>query len=127
MHQTKKELPFFNIGTSSLLVVFLVLCLVIFAVLTLTGAQSDYRFATRLAERRTAYYAACNQAEEKIAALDAERALDRLSEDYQFEVPITDQQVLSVTLSPDEQGGFLISAWETVNTAEWTAGTLEGI
>lgn len=127
MNKAKKQLPFLNIGTSSLLVVFLVLCLVIFAVLTLTSAQSDYRFAKRLAERRTAYYQACNQAEKTIAALDADGTLQGLSEDYHLEVPISDRQVLSVTLRPDGADGFVIGTWETVNTAEWTAGTLEGI
>lgn len=127
MNKARKQLPFLNIGTSSLLVVFLVLCLVIFAVLTLASAQNDYRFAKRLATRRTAYYQACNLAEEKIAALDADGTLKGLSEDYHFEVSISDQQVLSVTLQPDGDGGFVIGAWETVNTAEWTAGTLEGI
>ena len=64
MNKEKKSVPFLSIGSSSLLVVFLVLCLVIFAMLTLTGAQSDYRLSRQLADRRTAYYAACNQAEE---------------------------------------------------------------
>ena len=37
----KAPAPFFNIGASSLLVIFLILCLVTFAILTLTSAKSD--------------------------------------------------------------------------------------
>lgn len=76
MNKEKKSVPFLSIGSSSLLVVFLVLCLVIFAVLTLTGAQSDYRFSRQLADRRTAYYAACNQAEEQIAVAGRSRGIE---------------------------------------------------
>lgn len=79
MNKEKKSVPFLSIGSSSLLVVFLVLCLVIFAMLTLTGAQSDYRFSRQLADRRTAYYAACNQAEEQIASLDAAGELKHMT------------------------------------------------
>lgn len=63
MEFKKKPAPFVNIGSSSLLVIFLVLCLVIFATLSLSGAQSDYQFSKKLADRRTDYYTACNQAE----------------------------------------------------------------
>ena len=41
----KAPTPFFNIGASSLLVIFLILCLVTFAILTLTSANSDADFA----------------------------------------------------------------------------------
>lgn len=41
----KAPAPFFNIGASSLLVIFLILCLVTFAILTLTSAKSDADFA----------------------------------------------------------------------------------
>ena len=39
MNKEKKSVPFLSIGSSSLLVVFLVLCLVIVAVLTRTGSH----------------------------------------------------------------------------------------
>lgn len=123
MNKEKKSVPFLNIGSSSLLVVFLVLCLVIFAVLTLTSAQSDYRFSERLADRRTAYYTACNQAEEQIAALDAAGDLKDMSESRSFQVPISERQALFVELSPDTEGGYVISAWQTVNTGDWDSSS----
>ena len=62
---------FFNIGTSSLLVIFLILCLVTFAILTLTSAKSDADFAEKLAHHKTNYYAACNTAESTLDEIDA--------------------------------------------------------
>lgn len=71
MESKKKSAPFVNIGSSSLLVIFMVLCLVTFATLSLSSAQSDYKFSERLADRRTAYYTASNQAEEILGSVDA--------------------------------------------------------
>ena len=70
MGSKKKSAPFVNIGSSSLLVIFMVLCLVTFATLSLSSAQSDYKFSQRLADRRTDYYTASNQAEEVLHSVD---------------------------------------------------------
>lgn len=67
----KAPTPFFNIGASSLLVIFLILCLVTFAILTLTSAKSDADFAAKLAHHKTNYYAACNTAESTLDEIDA--------------------------------------------------------
>lgn len=67
----KAPAPFFNIGASSLLVIFLILCLVTFAILTLTSAKSDADFAAKLAHHKTNYYAACNTAESTLDKIDA--------------------------------------------------------
>lgn len=70
-HSEKAPAPFFNIGASSLLVIFLILCLVTFAILTLTSAKSDADFAEKLAHHKTNYYAACNTAESTLDEIDA--------------------------------------------------------
>ena len=49
MNGNKKHSPVVNIGSSLLLVIFLVLCLVTFATLSLSSARSDYGFSSRLA------------------------------------------------------------------------------
>ena len=50
----KKRPMAFNIGTSSILIVFVLLCLATFAALSLVSANADYRLSTALAERTTA-------------------------------------------------------------------------
>lgn len=62
--------PFLNIGTSSFLVVFLVLCLMTFAILSLTTSRGDYNLARKAADRKGVYYSALNASEEKLAELD---------------------------------------------------------
>jgi len=71
MSKRKVQTSFMNIGASSLLVIFLTLCIAVFAVLSLSGAKSDYSFSLKTAEYKTAYYTACNKSEEVIAAVDA--------------------------------------------------------
>ena len=56
MNKNKRKFGFVNIGTASLLVVFLTLCLVAFAMLSLSTAKNDYEFSKKLAERTTVYY-----------------------------------------------------------------------
>ena len=59
-----------NIGSASILLVFVILCLVSFAVLSIVSANADSRLSTRVLERTTAYYDACNQAEQSLAGMD---------------------------------------------------------
>ena len=65
---------FVNIGSSSLLMVFLVLGLVVFAILSLSTAKSDSAFAEKQAAHRSEYYEACNTAEDIVA--DVSRAMN---------------------------------------------------
>lgn len=66
----KQQSYFGNIGTSSLLVIFLVLCLATFAILTLSSARSDYTFSERLAVHRQVYYEASARAEIVVDGID---------------------------------------------------------
>ena len=66
-----KQQPFFvNIGSSSLLVIFLVLCLATFAILSLSSAKSDHTFSERLAAHKQAYYEASEKAETIVGEID---------------------------------------------------------
>ena len=79
MNHKQRSAPFTNIGSSSLLVVFLVLCLVTFAVLSLSSARSDDAFSEKLAARKTAYYTAVNRAEDVLSCIDT--ALEQVPND----------------------------------------------
>ena len=71
MSSKNKSNGFPNIGLSSLLIVFLILCLTTFALLALSTAKSDDTLSKKLADHRTDYYAASSQAEEILAQIDA--------------------------------------------------------
>ncbi len=70
MKRNKQQSTFINIGSSSLLMVFLVLCLTSFAILSLSSAQSDYSFSKKFAEHRTEYYEASSRAEMILGEID---------------------------------------------------------
>ncbi len=71
MNFKKGQDSFVNIGSASLLVVFLVLCFLSFASLSLSSAMNDYSFASRMAGKVSEYYEASNQAEDFTASMDA--------------------------------------------------------
>lgn len=66
----KRKFPITNIGSVSLLMIFIVLCMVTFAALSLSTAATDYRSAQTLADHTSAYYKASNKAERKLAATE---------------------------------------------------------
>ena len=84
---SKKKQFGMNIGSASILLVFVILCLVSFAVLSIVSANADSKLSNRVLERTTAYYDACNQAEQSLAGMD--KTLQRIyassdSEDAYF-------------------------------------------
>lgn len=66
----KKGQNILNIGTSSLLVIFIVLCLVTFATLSVISAHADYKLSQTLDDRTKNYYLASNQAESTLNTID---------------------------------------------------------
>lgn len=136
MNNSSKKKQFgVNIGSASILLVFVILCLVSFAVLSIVSANADSKLSTRVLERTTAYYTACNQAEQSLASMD--KTLQRMyassdsKEAYfasvghgkSYVIPISDLQSLQVTIEilypeSDEDPFYQITAWQVLNTEE---------
>lgn len=70
MKKDKERSSFVNIGSSSLLIVFLILCLTTFAILSLSSAKSDYSLSERLAKHKSQYYEASSHAEAVLDKID---------------------------------------------------------
>ncbi len=66
-----EQTGFLALGASSLLLVFVVLCLVCFSALSLVSANAEARLTARLGENVAAWYAADAQAQAQLAKLDA--------------------------------------------------------
>ncbi len=66
----KRRQRFISTGVSSILMVFVVLCLITFATLALASAGADYRLSVKVSERATAYYEAEAKANEALARID---------------------------------------------------------
>lgn len=60
-----------HVGTSSILLIFIVLCLVSFAGLSLVSANADYTLTAKIASRTSSYYSASNKAQDVLAELDS--------------------------------------------------------
>ena len=117
-----------HVGTSLILLIFMVLCLVSFATLSLVNASADRKLTVKLAERQDAYYAASHMAEgfiaisaAKLKALshDASSESEYLSAAGELELsagfPLSEEQELRVSLTPvygDEL--YIIDAYEIV-------------
>ncbi len=131
----KKEGRSLNVGTSSILFIFVILCLVSFAILSLSSAMSDYKLSMRIASNTTDYYTACNQAQEQISALEDYLAelydsgvtkseyFSQAGESEHISLPVTDIQRLEIDVRityPEYHGeGFYeIDAWKLVTDTD---------
>ena len=108
------------VGGSSLLVIFAVLCLTVFALLSLSSVQAERRLADAATQSVVDYYEADLRAQKIVARLrngEAVAGLEEKDGKYEFEVPISGRQSLSVALTRQEND------WAIVR---WQAVTVEG-
>ena len=122
-----------------MLVIFAVLCLTVFALLTLSTVQADLRLADLSAQAVSGYYQADVQAQTILArlrrgddpgdtAFDVEivgdeqtpAALDRSYLIYSYTCPISETQELSVSVRMDDDR-YTILRWQAVSTLDWQA------
>lgn len=76
-----KGYPGFQVGTSFLLVIFVIICLVLLGVLSLSGALRDKGYSDRVAEKTQLYYEAVSEAQHKLGEID--RAIAGLDGSYE--------------------------------------------
>ena len=118
------------LGGSSLLVVFAVLALTVFALLSLSTVRADVRLGDAAADSVCGYYRADGKAQEILARLrsgecpaeaelhpeDAWTLMDR----YTYTVPISDTQELQVeVLVNPADGSYSIRRWQAVAVGAW--------
>ena len=109
------------VGGSSLLVIFAVLCLTVFALLGLSTVQAGERLSQKTARAVTDYYQADCAAEELFARLRAGEVPAGVTQEddtYSYTCPISDTQQLCVTLQ--KQGGdWAVLRWQAESTVDW--------
>lgn len=116
--QQKIQTPM--VGGSSLLVIFAVLCLTVFALLGLSTVQADKRLSDASANAVSGYYAADCQAEQILAQLregqipEGVRAEGNL---YRYTCFISDTQTLQVEVRLQDND-WEILRWQAVSTVE---------
>lgn len=125
----RKQIFGVNVGSSSILLIFIVLCLVSLAVLSLASTTTDYRLSQKVSERQIAYYDACSNAEHDLATTDQifyhfsrscseEEFINHFDPAYTYIYPISDIQSLIVTITPSYtpigHHFYQITRWQTV-------------
>lgn len=140
-----------GIGTGyvTIMLIFAIICLTIFAVLSFQAAYADERLSERTQEYTRQYYAADASAKELLAALDeiANEARESgffaeyfagecadIAEMYdalggvraEYSCKINERQSISVSVFFYENmdKGFEIERWQTISTGEDSDGTL---
>ena len=111
------------VGASSLLVIFAVLCLATFALLSIATVQADGRLSTKALLGVTEYYAADCQAEQILARLRSGELPDGVTEDhgvYTYTCPISDTQILAVQVVLEEDT-YRILRWQAISSLSWKA------
>ena len=111
------------VGAVSLLVIFAVLCLTVFALLSLSTARTGQRLSESSARAVAGYYEADCQAEETLARLRAGEVPQGVEEDngiYRYRCSISDTQALVVEVQIDG-ADYTILRWQAVSITDWQA------
>lgn len=124
-----------NVGSSSILMIFVILCLVCIAVLTIISASSDHKLSQKILNRTTAYYNACNEAEKALAGVDhtlasiyrdsadADAYFNTVGHNKSYIISISELQTLQVNIEilyPESADDtfYRITSWQVLNTGE---------
>ena len=106
----KKQGMSVSIGFSTMLLIFVVISLVSFSVLSLSSAVTDQKFTENIKIKNLTYYNACNMAEEEIGIIDAalarayasceskEAYFNEVSHESLIQIPVSEYQELQVVL-----------------------------
>ncbi len=139
MNKQNKSLKIANlgIGYTSIMIIFALVCLVIFAVLSLKAAASDESLNKRSGEYLKEYYAADNSAKQKLCELDElafkAESSEFFSESFQelaeekgysvrmaregcsvdYSVPINERQEIAVSVIFKATGEYEITLWKS--------------
>lgn len=115
------------VGGVSLLTAFAVLCLTVFALLSLATVRADGRLAEASARAISDYYAADCQAQEVLARLRAGEVPEGVTEHwedpfrYTYACPVSDTRELQVEVLVHWDGGWQVRRWQVVATGSWEA------
>ena len=134
--------PGFNVGSASIIMVFAILCLTIFSVLSLITTNSDLRLSRRAAKSIEDYYKAEYEAETRVLAInnilkngEAPASLPVLQEGVSVEeMPggsvkisflqaVDEKKDLRVSLERTADGKLSVTGWKLMSNDNWNPDT----
>lgn len=104
------------VGGSSLLVIFAVLTITVFALLSISSVQAERRLSDSALRSVSAYYAADNEAETVFAQLRSGETPPQVTRDgeiYRYSCAISENQLLHVELRRTGEG-WEVLRWQAV-------------
>ena len=119
----KGKFPLNAVGISSLLVIFAVLCLTVFALLSVSTVQAQLRLAENTRSAITGYYRADGEAEEILSKLrtgEIPEGVEKKGDTYAYACPISENQALFVCVKVHGTE-YTVLRWQAVSTADWDA------
>lgn len=131
-----------SIGSSTLILIFIVLCLATFALLSLSNAGGDRNLAIKNAEAVRTYYEADSQGELFVQMVDQavkevrketsdqekqqQKLAEKLGNYYntdsrtaETDIPMDFDQALHVELALDSQENYIIRSWRVYNQKDY--------
>lgn len=117
----KDNLSLPAVGLSSLLVIFAVLCLTVFTLLSISTVSAHKRLAQSSRQTIIGYYQADSQAEEILARLrsgEVPQGVTREGDQYTYSCPISDTQTLAVRVEVAGEN-YQILRWQAISTEDW--------
>lgn len=110
-------------GGISLLTVFAVLCLTVFALLSLSTVRADGRLGEASTQAAAGYYAADREAQAILAQLRCGLIPEGVTERdgiYAYACPISDTMELQVEVELELEGeGYTVRRWQAAPAGRW--------
>lgn len=122
-----------NIGSSSLILIFIILCLTTFALLSLSSAKGDWSLAQKNAQAVKDYYTADNQGQEFLQMADQALKSDPQTLESQLgdyydpstglistDITMDRGQALHIELKPDQKkSSVIVQTWKVYNSEDY--------
>ena len=116
----KTSYPPVNMGISLMLVVFIVICMIIFSILSLSTALKDYNYSKENAENTKEYYEACNRGERELALIYTNLSDYADGEELEYLITMNDDKALQIiTKFYPSNNTYEIKTWKVITTTDW--------
>ena len=115
------KIGFSTVGGSSILTIFSVLCLVVFALLTLSTAKADSKLSNKSLKSVENYYKADKNAEIILARLrqgEKVEGVQKKGDTYTYKCKIDDNQNLHVSVTI-KGNNYIVNQWKKVYDGKW--------
>ena len=126
MTKKREKRGFSNFGFSTILLSFVMICVVTFSALSLITAQSEYKLSKKVADKTQGYYEAEERAYDKVANIDTiliNSYYSSTDEDNYYS--IAKEKLLDLGTFDSTSDGYFLSFDEQISTDQYLSVVLE--